>query len=55
MMDYKDISTKALVEELANREGVKEIIAKPYEVYLVKTEEDSIASDGPARILVVID
>ena len=58
------ISTKDLVDELAKREGVKEITAPdPGWTYLVKTtpyapemgREDMEADSGPARILVVID
>lgn len=55
MTNLKSISTKELVEELITREGVSEIQAKPSENYVVKTEKDRVTSDGPARILVVID
>ena len=49
-------STKELVEELAKREGVKEIIILPYEWYQVSGEKEQWDTGlGPARILVVID
>ncbi len=46
--DVKNCSTSELVETLATREGVREIIAEPYEDVEVKI-------NGPARILVVTD
>jgi len=49
-------STKELTDELAKREGVKEIIIQPYEWYQVSSEKEQWDTGlGPARILVVID
>lgn len=47
-MDLSKVTTKALVEELQNREGVKTTIAKPYQDVRIKTS-------GPAIVMVVID
>lgn len=44
----KKVSTKELVLELSNREGVKSTIAKPY-------QQLNIPVNGPAIVLVVID
>lgn len=44
----KDISTKAIVEELSKREGVKVDIADPHKDIIVQ-------ANGPAIILTVID
>lgn len=43
-----ELSTKALCEELARREGVEMIVLDPYEVVAVE-------ADGPAVIFVVSD
>ena len=43
-----DITTKELVEELSKREGVKKIIAEPYQDVEVKV-------NGPAIVLVIED
>ena len=49
-------TTKELVEELAKREGVKEIVVQPYEWYQVSGEKEQWDHGlGPARILVVVD
>ena len=49
-------STKELTDELAKREGVKEIIVQPYEWYQVCGEKEQWDhGTGPARILVVWD
>ena len=48
MDQLKDISTKELVEELANRIGVKRKIAEPYEDLTVKV-------NGPAIVLIIED
>ena len=51
-----EIPTKELVEELAKREGVKEIIIQPYEWYQITGEKEQWKTGtGPARILVVVD
>ena len=48
--------TKELVEELAKREGVKEIVVQPYEWYQISGEKEQWKTGtGPARILVVWD
>ncbi len=47
-MEIKDISTKELVEELRNREGVETTIAEPY-------AEFDVRGNGPAIVLTVID
>lgn len=44
----KKCSTSEIVEVLATREGVREIIAEPYKDVEVKV-------NGPARILIVTD
>jgi hypothetical protein len=61
----KDFTTKALVEELSKREGVRELVCPdPGATYRVEvmTEASGSGSErvvidktGPARILVVID
>jgi hypothetical protein len=61
----KDFTTKALVEELSKREGVRELVCPwPDAIYKVEVMTDSsgcgservvIDRTGPARILVVID
>lgn len=54
-MDLSKVATERLVKELRNREGVKELIARPYEMFrtsIVEKEEHEI---GPAIILVVTD
>lgn len=47
-MNLKEITTKDLVEELSRREGVKAIIAEPYEDIEIKV-------NGPAIVLEIID
>lgn len=44
----KNISTKELVEELIQRDGVEETIAEPYQDVVVTVS-------GPARVLVITD
>ena len=59
MMDVlSDVSTRDLVEELSKREGVKEIVAEPYQEFdlnLGGNRVEEIPDSGPARILVVWD
>lgn len=43
-----ELSTKALCDELARRDGVEVIVLDPYEVVTVK-------ADGPSVIFVVTD
>ena len=45
---FNDISTKAIVEELSKREGVKVDIADPHKDIIIQ-------ANGPAIILTVID
>lgn len=47
-MKVKEFSTKELVDELKEREGVKTIIAEPY-------EKKTVDLEGPAIVLVVTD
>lgn len=54
-MNLEKIPTYKLVDELAKREGVREIVADPYSEYLIEVEGEKIYSLGPARILEVID
>lgn len=58
----KDIPTNLIVDELCKREGVKEIVAYPYDSYrIVRYKHDNpsfveeCGDTGPARILVVMD
>lgn len=58
MDDLADVSTRDLVEELSKREGVKEIVAEPYQefdLHLGGIRIEEIPNSGPARILVVWD
>lgn len=56
MEELKKYSTEELVSELAQREGVREIPAVPYEKYVIRVGDDKrYCSDGPARILEVRD
>lgn len=48
MVDLSSVSTKLLVEELSNREGVDKAIAEPY-------QDMEIKICGPAIILMVTD
>lgn len=47
-MELKNTKTCDLVKELEKREGVKEIIAEPY-------QDIDIKVNGPAIVLVIID
>ena len=47
-MDLSKVTTKALVEDLQNREGVETTIAEPY-------QDVEIKANGPAIVMVVID
>lgn len=58
MNELKSVSTKDLVEELIKREGVKEVVVKPYEDISLEVEYEKYdlpIEGGPARILVVFD
>lgn len=48
MSGLEKYSTKELVEELENREGVEKTTAAPY-------DEKSIEVNGPAVVLTIID
>lgn len=45
-------STKELHEELAKREGVKEIVIGPHESFKIATDQADHESTGPAHILI---
>lgn len=47
-IDFSNVATRDLVEELKKREGVKTTIAEPY-------QDVRIEVNGPAIVLVVID
>lgn len=47
-MKLREISTKDLVEELKNREGVEIKTAEPY-------EDMEISVNGPAVVLIIVD
>ena len=47
-MELKNVSTKELIDELRNREGVETTIAEPY-------EDVTVSTNGPTIVLVVID
>ena len=55
------LTTESIVNELAKREGVREVICEPYELYKLRFEFKGekvplvLEDTGPARILVVID
>jgi len=49
------IKTCDLLEEVIKREGVDEIIVKPYAEYKVAVDGKIIEGTGPAIILVVTD
>ena len=53
--NIKDIATKELIEELRNRNGVKELIAELYDSFKIMVKEQILEETGPAIILVVID
>jgi len=60
-MNLSEIPTCYLVNELAKREGVEEILIGPDETYCVGRDDEAAdtpptgGNGGPARILVVID
>lgn len=54
-MDLKNISTKALVEELAKREAVEVVAVKPYEPYSITVGDRKISDGGPVVILRIWD
>lgn len=55
-MDLKNVSTKALAEELASREAVEKIVVEPYEPCSITVGEKKIYDDGgPVVILKICD
>ena len=54
-MDWKNVSTAELVEELAKREGVEKIMVGPYEPYSITAGEQSVNGGGPVVILRIWD
>ena len=54
-MDLKNVSTKALVEELASREAVEKTVIEPYEEYSITVGEEKINDAGPVVILRIWD
>ena len=54
-MDLKNVSTKNLVEELANREAVEKIVVEPYEEYSITVGDQRISDGGPVVILRIWD
>ena len=54
-MNIKKFTTKELVEELINRQGIKGITVDPYEEYSISTEKHHIGNTGPAVILEITD
>ena len=54
-MDLSNVSTKALVEELASREAVERITVEPYEEYSITIGNQKISEGGPVVILRIWD
>lgn len=54
-MDLKNVSTKALVEELASREAVEKTVVEPYEEYSITIGNQNISDGGPVVILRIWD
>lgn len=54
-MDLKNVSTKALVEELVSREAVEKTVIEPYEEYSIIVGEEKINDAGPVVILRIWD
>lgn len=54
-MDLKNVSTKALVEELASREAVEKTAIEPYEEYSITVGEEKIKDSGPVVLLKIWD
>ena len=55
MLDLQHVPTHELVKELSKREGVKKLIAEPYQKYSVDCTVEGTNDTGPAVILVVTD
>lgn len=54
-MDLSKVSTRELVEELAQREAVERFIAEPYQTYKITVGENETDDTGPAVILRIWD
>lgn len=54
-MDLKNVSTKKLVEELAQREAVEKITVEPYKEYSITVGNQKINDSGPVVILRIRD
>ncbi len=54
-MDLKNVSTKALVEELASREAVEKTVIEPYEEYSITVGKEKINDAGPVVLLKIWD
>lgn len=54
-MDLKNVSTKALVEELVSREAVEKIVVEPYEEYSITVGEEKNNNSGPVVMLRIWD
>lgn len=48
----KNISTKKLMEELCKREGVNNLVVKPYEEITITTGDSVTTLTGPAVIVI---
>lgn len=55
IMDLKNVSTKALVEELVSREAVEKTVIEPYEEYSITVGKEKINDAGPVVILRIWD
>lgn len=54
-MDLKNVSTKALVEELVSREAVEKTVIEPYEEYSITVGEEKNNDAGPVVLLKIWD
>ena len=54
-MDLKNVSTKALVEELVSREAVEKTVIESYEEYSITVGKEKINDAGPVVILRIWD
>lgn len=54
-MNFENVSTKELVEELSKREAVEKIVIEPYEEYSMTVGNQKITDGGPVVILRIWD
>lgn len=54
-MEFSNISTKELVEELVTREAVEKIMINPYQEYKIIIDNNEISDTGPAVLLRIWD